>query len=496
MKRLDKLLLNIFVTQFLLILAVIVFILTIQAFFLCFEEIAGKGLGGTVYARLLFYIGGSMLKDAFPLAILLAALIVFGALGENSELVAIKAAGIPLVRIVRPLFLLVALLSVVLFLLSAYITPRMQRKMITLIYDIQQKKPALLIKEGTFCNNIPGYSIKVDKKLPDGKSLEGVIIYDHTKDGQYITTVADAGLLYTVEAEKKIILELFNGHNYIESATKGRGDKKKNAFYRTNFSQQNMTISLAALELSNTGESAFSHLPRTKLNPELSQWLIREKSDFIKNQTVACSQLTKRLFPLYNTDDVVKPPLVDKKMTILQLKAYLSADSSVIKKNNVFSTNEKLPDSVREVINDAMTIQSKLVTQKERAAVQQRYINQHEYEKHHRVALAVMCIIMFLIGAPLGVIVKKGGLGIPLLLASFFIMIHYIAEMFSKQWALNAIVGTFEGAWIANFILFPLCCFFLWQAHRGASLFEIDYYAMLWKKTKDNLCKPLQLFRR
>ncbi|MCG8384751.1 MAG: LptF/LptG family permease, partial [Cytophagales bacterium] len=227
MKKLDKLILSSFLGPFFLTFLVVVFILLTQHMLKYFDDIVGKDLGWDVLAQLFFHFAVFMTPIAIPLAILLSSLMTFGNLGEHFELTAIKSAGISLLRALLPIFIFVLGLTVIAFYSNNYFVPKSALEAYSLLYDIKQKKPALDLKQGAFYNGIPDFSIKVNKKHKDGRTLEDIIIYDHrNQNGNKKVTLADSGAMYTILDDRFLKLELFNGHFYFENTTDGKAAKK------------------------------------------------------------------------------------------------------------------------------------------------------------------------------------------------------------------------------------------------------------------------------
>src|SRR5215204_5712293 len=253
MKKLDKLILSSFIGPFILTFLVVVFILLTQHMLKYFDDIIGKGLGIDVISQLLFYFAIFMTPVAMPLAVLLSSLIAFGNLGEHFELTAIKSAGISLVRILRPIFFFVLILTSLAFYANNNLVPKAALEAYSLLYDIKQKKPALELREGTFYRGIDNLSIKVNQKFPkDEQALKGVIVYDHRKnDGNKEVTIADSGRMYTILNERYLKFELYNGYNYIEGAgnerdlTGGQTRANNESMSRSKFSKTQVVFDLS-----------------------------------------------------------------------------------------------------------------------------------------------------------------------------------------------------------------------------------------------------------
>ena len=264
MKKLDKLILKTFIGPFFLTFCVVVFIFLLQFLLRHFDDIVGKGLGADVYFQLLMYFSINMTPVSFPLAVLLSALMTYGNLGEHSELTALKGAGISLNRTFVPMFFFAAFLTLLAYLSNNFLVPKANLKAYSLLYDIKQKTPALNIKAGVFYNDIPGYQIKVNEKLPDGEGLKDIIIYNHTgRSGNNEVTLADSGRMYTIYDERYLVMELFDGNFYAEQEVVGK-DKFKTSqmeaspFSRSSFKHSKFIFNMESFDLKRTREELFA----------------------------------------------------------------------------------------------------------------------------------------------------------------------------------------------------------------------------------------------
>jgi lipopolysaccharide export system permease protein len=317
MKKVDKLVLESFIGPFIITFLVVVFILLNINMIKYFDDIVGKGLDWAVIGRLFFYFAIFTIPTAMPLAVLLSSLIAFGNLGEHFELTAIKSAGISLVRVLRPIFFFVLLLTGVAFWANNNLVPKAALEAYSLLYDIKQKKPALELQEGMFYDGIPGISIKIDKKFPDGQTFNNVVIYDHRKnDGNKEVTVADSGKMYTILNEHYMKLELFNGYNYTEGASNEReitGQRGSNeSLTRSEFTKTQIVFDMSSFQLGNTEKKWFqgNRIMRnlTELNSDIDSLrgrMMEERLKFYQNRESYFSYFTKR-DSVYYPDDVVR----------------------------------------------------------------------------------------------------------------------------------------------------------------------------------------------
>ncbi|MEO9870783.1 LptF/LptG family permease [Ekhidna sp.] len=580
MKKLDVLMLKSFIGPFLLTTAVSNFILLIQYLLKYFDDFVGKNLGFTVFAELLFYFSLNMLQIALPLGVLLASLMAFGNLGENFELTAIKSSGISIIRTLRPIFLFVFVLSIGAYFFNNYAIPAANLKAYSLLYDIKHTKPALDIKPGLFYNGIPNYSIKAKDKLPDGKTLIDVIIYDHSQGrGNKTVILADSSLMYTILDDRYLKLELYNGHYYSEeTVSKNSIDR----FYRTEYYKMDMVFSLSSFDLKRRKEELFQNNRQMKNIDELTDdidsfrnMIVKQKAGLIENtrryfdfhlsnknliinkadlkqedgeqKEDKIDEVEASMFPLnlfvqkseqqktVEQDDTNVWPredtlyvnmfnwvdtsssvafveVVPKKKPLNQKsdKLFISEELVTdVKKNKKKKSNgnklyagkidtltwthldaylnkgaNKNKPLVADALNKARNIKVNLNSVKSRIFQFQKDANLYTIEKYKKYAQALACILMFLIGAPLGAIIKKGGLGVPTIIAIFFFIIYYIFTSIGEKQAKVGAMNPYLAVWMSDMILLPFGLFFLKQARVDARIFELDAYRIAIEKLR------------
>ncbi|GCC53123.1 YjgP/YjgQ family permease [Chryseotalea sanaruensis] len=557
MKRLDKFILQSFIGPFILTFLVVVFILLMQHMLKYFDDIIGKGLDWATIGQLLFYFGIFMMPIAMPLAVLLASLITFGNLGEHFELTAIKASGVSLTRILRPIFFFVLFLTSIAFYTNNYLVPNAALEAYSLMYDIKQKKPALEIREGIFYNGIPDVSIKVNEKFTeDDDALKGVIIYDHRKnDGNKQVTVADSGRMSTFNNEQYLKLELFNGYFYDEGSSTERdmtGQSKKNeapqeTLSRTKFSRLQVVFDLSSFALSRTDQRWFQS-DRMMRNMGELQSDIDSVNGLVLGQRLSYYKSRPTFFVYYQRHDTIALPeelvlfdlykdslakIENAKLEATAIAATTDSASALeikAKKNqltfNKFKSNPKAVSSARKnrtfkpkvvqplASNDStkLNIDSLLNIPLTRDHVQaaanyarqtkNQITSSKDYEDnyvkgrtvfevqwHKILSNSLACIVMFLIGAPLGAIIKRGGLGVPFLVSILFFIVFYLLTMQGEKWAKNGAISAWSGVWAADFILLWIGLFFLRQARVDARLFENDFYMVVLDKLKTKFSK-------
>lgn len=508
-KKIDKLLLRTFTITLILLVALVLFIMATQNFFILFSAVAGKGLGFGTYAKLIYYLSLNILPNVFPIAILMASLIVFGNFSESFELTAMRSVGLSLQRILRLPFIIVFCLSGGILYFQNYVYPNSKHKIFALVADIYKKKSALFIQEGIVCNNIPGYSIRVDKKLVDNEHMEGIIVYDHTKKyGKVFITAAEKGRLYTTPDEAYLVMELTNGHNYVEPSPKRHDDNRsdqKASFYRNKFLAQKIRISLEALKLGTTN-AKFACDARTRTYPDLKK-MIEERRQEILNEEEDSKKFLLEKGNIYHIQKPLSKETVDlnTQKTEEQIPSFSQevekiADKEIEQKpdsqNNFMIFRNKLMErklasdmepgrptydySLDQVVKNALSrvekIKNTLRNYEHNKNILYQNFNEAAYEKEHRFAIAMRCMIMFLLAAPLGCLIRRGGFGISVMIGSFFMLLEYILSISGRDSVLAGTISSFIGAWLPNFVLLPFCCFFLRKAQQGRGLYTGNWY--------------------
>jgi lipopolysaccharide export system permease protein len=468
MKKLDKLILSSFIGPFLLTLAVAEFILLTQYMLKYLDDLVGKDLGFAVILELLMYFSMNMLPVALPLAVLLSSLMTFGNLGEHMELTAIKTSGISLVRTLRPIFFFTLLISIFAFFFNNNIVPKANLKAYSLLWDIRQKKPSLDLREGSFYNGIPGYSIKINKKFSDGQTLKGVMIYDHS-DGQGNTAVilADSGIMTTAYNDQYLSVELFNGKTFVEEAVENMQDNSS-PFIRQRFKANKLMFNLSSFNLDRTREELFAE---NKMMKNISQ--LHQVTDSLQKQIGRERGLVaQNITPYYTYFRSVMRRPEGKKIP-----------ASVKPNRAIPPVNLSI---VQIATNKARNLRSFTQSYVERLLNTRRDSNNFEIEIYRKYTQSVACLIMFLIGAPLGAIIRKGGLGVPVLISILFFISFYVMSILGEKWGREGLMPVGQGMWIANAILVPIGLFFLYQAFNDSNLLEFDIWRRLVAKLKRN----------
>jgi lipopolysaccharide export system permease protein len=530
MKKIDKLILSSFLGPFILTFLVVVFILLTQHMIKYFDDIVGKDLGWDVLGTLLFYFAVFMTPIAIPLAVLLSSLITFGNLGEHLELTAIKASGISLLRALLPIFFFVLLLTVFAFYSNNRFVPRAALEAYSLLYDIKQKKPSMDLQEGAFYNGIPDFSIKVEKKYDDGQKLKDIIIYDHSqKNGNKEITIADSGRMYTINNDRYLKLELYDGNTYVEGNDDIKGGKEnKQEFTQSSFKKSQIVLDLSSFQMDRTDKDLFSSNRNMRNLSELEMDVDSMNREIIDNRLNNFLLTNSAFSYLFRRNDILMPdylqehrerkiekamsesaaePFMEDKIPseVPQRKEVLGKAQTIasaktkpqivakpllpvtLGKNVEKAVNEIRDKQANEqdyssALSNVRQIKSRVEANKNRVQRAEYVKNVHQIQWHKIIANSVACISMFLIGAPLGAIIKKGGLGVPVLVSIFFFIIFYVINMMGEKYAKQNILDPWMGIWAANIILLPVGIFFLRQARVDARLFDSDFYNVMLDK--------------
>jgi lipopolysaccharide export system permease protein len=530
MRKLDKLVLSAFVGPFILTFLVVVFILLMQHMLKYFDDIIGKDLGGEVIGQLLFYFAIFMTPVAMPLAVLLSSLIAFGNLGEHFELTAIKASGISLLRTLQPIFFFVLMLTGVAFYANNYLVPRAALEAYSLLYDIKQKKPALELREGAFYNGIPDISIKVNKKFPeDADALKEIIVYDHRKnDGNKEVTIADSGRMSTILNERYLKFELYNGYNYTEGASNERemtGPKavQSESLTRSKFARSEIVFDLSSYDLKRTDKKWFegNRIMRNlgELNKDIDsiQGEVKQQGAYHYAYKPTHFEFFRKRDTVYLPEEIYNHKLSRDSAEYKKMNSGIvdenyrqdptsiayspqRQDPYALKKPVIFSLSSKdsaamarvdslllrVPklEEVQGATNMARQIKSQLENTNASVEMYDKELAVFEIQWHKILASSLACVAMFLIGAPLGAIIKRGGLGIPFLVSILFFIVYYLLSMQGEKLAKQGVVSAMTGVWAADAILFVIGLLFLRQARVDARLFESDFYSVVFDKVK------------
>ncbi len=466
-KKLDTLIIKAFIGPFIATFLISLFVLVMQFFWLYIDDLVGKGLDVLTIFRLIGYVAATAVPLALPLALLLSSIMTFGNLGESFQLVAIKSAGIPLIRFMMPLLITSVLISGVAFLFANNIIPVANLKLNALKYDIIVTKPALDIKEGVFYDKIEGYVIKIGKKEKDDSTIRNVILYQKRTGVQDDFLVANSGTMKVTPDKRFLEFTLRNGWNYQENGNRFSGNSE---FIRLGFAEYKKDLDLSSFQMTRTEDSLFKWDPKmlTVHQLNLSIDSVQKLNSGINDRVEL--QL-KPLLTFYKYID----------------STWKFPDS--LKKKSIKSMSDIIPDSLMARVYDGAlshvgTAQSFAQLAGTDYAANEGLLRSNRVEWNRKFTLSIACLVLFMIGAPLGSIIRKGGLGSPLVFSVIFFVVFHLLDTFGEKFAKQGVTTAFTGMWLSTFVLIPIGIFLTLKAMRDSQLFNKEFYFRFFKKLK------------
>lgn len=453
MKKIDRLILRSFIGPLLLTFSLAVLVLLMQFVWKYVDDLVGKGLEFSVIAELLLYASATFVPMALPIAVLFASIMTMGNFGEKYELVAMKAGGISVRRAMMPMALVVLLLTGVAFYFANNVMPTAMLKYRVTLYDITRKKPAINIRPGEYYKELEGYVIRVGEKGADGRELRDVIIYDHSQGINKINViVARRGTMQASSDNRFLCFTLYDGYSYSELAD-GKNYRQR-PFTTVGFSEQSINIDISSFAFNRTVEGEFKG-SYTMMN--------------IYQLDTSVARLESSLEDKYNSY---------RQAMVTSLKAY-SSSTQALKRSNTHSLDQllsSLSSSDRKRVqsharNLALNASRDAQLYADTFAGEREYINRHHIEWHRKFTLSVACLLLFLIGAPFGSIVRKGGLGLPLVASVGFFVLYYVVGMIAEKAVRESALGP-EGMWISSLVMLPIGILLTLQATTDSSFFD------------------------
>lgn len=508
-KKLDKLIVKAFIGPFIVTFFITLFVLVLQFFWKYIDDLVGKGLDFFTILRLTSYVTATAVPLALPLAVLISSIMTFGKLGESFETVAIKSAGIPLLRFMRPLFIISFLISIVAFLFSNYIIPVAQLKFQTLLYDITVAKPAFNLKEGVFFREFEGYTIKIGKKDKDNTTIHNIIIFERNYNLQDNIIIAEHGKM-NISADKKFLeFYLENGWRYEE---RGPSYTINTDYIRLSFKNYKKVFDLSSFKMMQTPDSLFKDNFRMLNVRQLDKTIdslkkisgrdIEKKID--REVGINYSFVRRELLPQKKPYPAVEKisasgiqPYGSNKLLMPRKPEYNPKAGSVmlaLTPPEGRGYAQLLPDSARRTtisraIDRISSQKNSLDVIAEEARMKQKDLRFHLIEWHRKFSLSLACVVLFLIGAPLGSIIRKGGMGMPLVIAVIFFLIFHLLNMFGEKFVREDITSAFFGMWLSTLVLLPVGIFFTYKAMHDSQLFNKEFYYRLFRSLRSIINK-------
>ena len=446
------------------------FILLMQFVWKYIDDLVGKGLDWLVITKLLFLASSTFVPLALPLAILLSSLMMFGNLGENYELVAIKSAGISLNRIMRPLIIVSIFISGLAFYFANVVLPIANLKFLSLLYDVREKKLSLNIKEGVFYSGIEGFVIRVGKKEKDGNTIRDVMVYDHSRHhGNSSLTLAEWGKMELSVDKRFLLFKLYNGINY-EERIDLRNASITHPFQRTKFDEEYQAFDLSAFQMTRTDEKLFKKNFEMLNISQLDFAMDSIKKAIHLDQYQYNKSFPRNYFYLNSAETHVKAAIAPsgKKRPY----SYILAN---------FSQKERV-QIIEASKNSANYLKENLKNTHENWSGRMKLLYKHEVVYHKKFTFSIACFLLFFIGAPLGAIIRKGGLGMPTVVSTVFFILFWVLSFTGEKYSIEGVMPTYQGMWLAPAILLPIGAFLTYKATVDASLLDIDEWISFFNK--------------
>ena len=432
------------------------------------DELIGKGLEISIILEFLFYASLTLVSMAAPLAVLLSSLMVFGGLGEKYEIIAIKSAGIPLSKLFAPLVLLALIVACVTFWFSDYVSPKAYAKWRSLYHDISEQKPTLSIEEGTFYDGFDNYIIRVGAKGSDNKTIYDVLIYDHSKNNGNVTvTYAKKGIMQITEDKLYMLFTLYDGFFWDESSS--NTSETRYPLTRAVFEEQYKKFDMSSFQFQKTEDDFYR-----SNNKALPIKSLKGMIDTLKNEINELNDYPANVFFGYlhhfnNTilDDTVFNPKTTSTPEISM--SYFSPEKQMEIINSAHTTASGITNSVKFSYDEVKWRNSILCS--------------YQIEVHRKFTMCVACLLFFFIGAPLGSIIRKGGLAIPLVVTVLFFTFYFAISIIGEKTASGNVIPPSVGMWFSTLILLPVCLFLSYKATIDSAVLSLDEYAK-WIKNR------------
>jgi lipopolysaccharide export system permease protein len=491
-KRLYTFIIQTFFPVFLMTFGICLFIVLMQFLWKFVEDLVGKGLDNIVLAELFVYATFNLIPMALPLSLLLASLMAFGNLGERLELLAIKASGVSLLKTMKPLIIFVSCVAIGAFFFQNEAMPRIQVKLRSLMISIRQKSPELDIPEGSFYNGITNYSLYVKKKDKETRMLKDVMIYDTSEGFDNMSVfVCDSALMNVSSDKSFLLLNLYSGQRFANFRQSGLSDARRNnqfvPYSRENFKEKNIIIPF------NSGFDRMdeSNLEGTQISKNIVQ--LGNSIDSLGTRLDSVNLHDRRVigkftYLTYRNSDAYKKANeetsgTDNENQTKQPEEKPGKKTIKIDFDSLLATysNDDISRYTGSAANDAEGSRFNIMETTQKANLQKN-IRLHKIEWHKKFVLSFACLIFFFIGAPLGAIIRKGGLGMPVVVSVLLFIIYYIIDNIGYKMARDGVWIVWQGMWLSSFALFPLGVFLTYKAMNDSALFNPEAYGNFFRR--------------
>lgn len=486
MKTIHRLVLKSYLGPMVLTFFIVMFVLMMNVVWRYIDELVGKGLSAGIIIELMTYFMANMIPMGLPLSMLLAAIMTMGNLGENYELLAMKSAGMSLVQITKPLIILVSFVAVGSFFIGNNLVPAANKKLYSTLYDIRQQKQALEFQDGLFFNGIDNMSIRVGHQEPETHLLHEVLIYDNRSTrGDMNTIVADSGYIRLSDDKKYLLVTLFHGETFEQ--TRNNNWYNKSALRHHTFDLQKQIIPMDGFAMGRSDADLFSNSQTKNIN--------QLQHDIDSLEVKVSTATTSSYEPL------LKEQIFARDVSVLPQPDSLRIDKSRFRDLNLQDSianltlrdKERVWDQARSMAKNSRNLFSAFDESTAKEALNQLYRSQVEW--HKKISLPVSIIIFFLIGAPLGAIIRRGGLGLPVVVSVIFFVIYYIISLSGEKMAKEGTWDAVYGMWLSTFILSPIAIYLTYKATNDSALLDTDWYAGKIKAVREKLEALLEKWR-
>lgn len=488
MKTIHKLVLKAYLGPMILTFFIVMFVLMMNFIWRYIDDLVGKGLDASIIIELMSYAMCNMIPMGLPLSMLLAAIMTMGNLGENYELLAMKSAGMSLPQILRPLIAVVGIVAVGSFFIVNNLVPYANKKMFSTLYDIKQQKQTLEFQDGLFFNGIENMSIRVGRQHPETKLLTDVLIYDNrSTSGNMTTTVADSGYIRLSDDKRFLMVTLFNGETYEQTRNiHGNQWYNKSALSRHTFDRQDLSIAMEGFDMQRSDADNWSNNSQTKNIAELERAI-----DSLEQRVNAAT--TRSYEPLlreqiFSRDKSVLPDSVEVDRS--RFRPMLAVDSIAALD---LRTKERIWDQARSAAKNSRNL-FRFDETEAKDALNQLYRSKVDW--HSKLSLPFSILIFFLIGAPLGAIIRRGGLGTPIVISVIFFVFYYIISITGQKMAKEGTWEAFYGMWLSAFILTPIAVYLTWKATNDSSLLDMEWYTDKLKRITAPIARATDAVRK
>ena len=480
MKKIHKLVLKAYVGPLLAIFFIVQFVLMMNFVWRYIDELTGKGLAVSTIAELFICGSINMIPLGLPLAMLLSAIMTLGNIGENFELLAMKSAGLSLMRILRPMLFVVGLVSIGSFFISNNLVPYTNGRMYDILYDVREQRQELKFQDGMFFNGLPDMSIRVEHQDPNTHLLRDVLIYDtRAENGDMTTTLADSGYIYMSDDKAYLYVTLFNGQTYEHTRNSGWYDR--NTMREHQFERQDGTFPMNEVGAGGGRNTAYTE-SQTRNMIELEELMDSLQITIDKGSLSAYVPMLKNNIFVRDTTIIANDSL---RFNRSEYRAFNIYDSL---KNAPMRQHAKVYSLALNASRSAQGSHS-FDEYSSKSAISQLY--RAEVEWHRKLTLPVLIIIFFIIGASLGAIIKKGGLGTPIVISVIFFVIYYVISIPGEKMAKEGTMESVVGMWFPLVLLSPIAIYLLRKATNDTSLLDMDWYDVKLRKLRRSITKRL-----